>query len=191
MNKRNRQKQIGSTLIEVLVTIVILSIGLLGLAGLQGQILFSELESYQRAQAVLLMNDMVDRITTNRAAAATYVTASTIGTGDTQPADCSAQAIGVVRDICEWSNELKGAAEVKAGSKIGGMEGARGCITQVTAANPAAGVCQPGVYLVTVVWQGTNKTNAPSVSCGQNLFGDERQRRAISTQVSIGLPSCQ
>src|SRR6267378_1930899 len=148
MNERNarnkRSPQHGSTLIEVLVTIVILTIGLLGLAGLQGQILFAELESYQRAQGVLLMNDMVDRMTANRNAAATYVTAGALGTGDSQLASCASLAVGQAKDLCEWSNELKGASEVKAGTKIGGMDSARGCITQVTAQNTAAGVCQPG-----------------------------------------------
>lgn len=181
-------------MLEVLVTIVILAFGMLGLAGLQSKIFVAEMESYQRAQAVVLLNDMVDRINANRGVAATYVlgAGTTLGTGDTQPADCSGTAAGAARDKCEWSNALKGAAETSGTTKVGGMIGALGCVTQVQAQNAAAGVCTPGIYLVTVAWQGLNATSIPSATCGQNSYGgDERLRRAISARVSIGLPSCQ
>ncbi|MDP3678960.1 MAG: prepilin-type N-terminal cleavage/methylation domain-containing protein, partial [Methylotenera sp.] len=56
--------QRGALLLEVLVTIVILAIGLLGLAGLQAKLQSSEMESYQRAQALILLNDMASRIAT-------------------------------------------------------------------------------------------------------------------------------
>ena len=66
--------QCGASMIEVLVTTVILAIGLLGLAGLQSRLGLSEMESYQRAQALVLLQDMANRIATNRADAANYVT---------------------------------------------------------------------------------------------------------------------
>jgi len=189
-------------MLEVLITIVILAFGMLGLAGLQGKIFTAEMESYQRAQAVVLLNDMVERINANRNVAASYLPSpatTTFGTGDTtfgtanvQPADCSAKAVGVARDQCEWSNALKGAAETSGAAKVGGMLGALGCITLVQAQDAAPGVCKPGIYLVSVAWQGLNATSSPHTSCGQNLFGsDDRYRRAVSTRVSIGLPSCQ
>ena len=184
--------QQGTTMLEVLVTIVILAFGMLGLAGLQSKIFVAEMESYQRAQAVVLMNDMVERINANRNNAATYVLgANTLGTGDTQPADCSSTAAGVARDKCEWSSALKGAAETSGSTKVGGMIGALGCITQVQAQDATPGLCRPGIYLVSVAWQGLNATSIPSASCGQNSFGsDERLRRVLSARVSIGLPSC-
>lgn len=185
--------QQGTTMLEVLVTIVILAFGMLGLAGLQSKIFIAEMESYQRGQAVLLMNDMVERINANRNAAATYVLGTaTLGTGDAD-ADCSAAAAGLARDKCEWSMALKGAAETSSGAaKVGGAIGARGCITLIQAQNAAAGVCTPGVYLVTVAWQGLNATSSPSTTCGQGSFGsDDRYRRAVSARVSVGLPTCQ
>lgn len=181
-------------MLEVLVTIVILAFGMLGLAGLQSKIFVAEMESYQRAQAVVLMNDMVERINANRNNAATYVlgAGTTLGTGDTQPADCSATAAGLARDKCEWSNALKGAAETSGSTKVGGIIGALGCITLIQAKDETAGICRPGIYLVSVAWQGLNATSAPSATCGQNSFGsDDRLRRTISARVSIGLPSCQ
>ena len=192
---RRDGSQQGTTMLEVLVTIVILAFGMLGLAGLQSKIFTAEMESYQRAQAVVLMNSMVERINANRVAAddGDYnLRGATLGTGDAQPADCSGVAAGVARDQCEWSNALKGAAETSGGNKVGGAIGALGCVTLVQAENNTLGVCTPGIYLVTVAWQGLSATSSPSATCGQGTFGsDDRFRRAISARVSIGLPACQ
>ena len=191
----NKPEQ-GTTMLEVLVTIVILAFGMLGLAGLQSKIFTAEMESYQRGQAVVLLNDMVERITANRAAAANYV-GTNLGntnypTAVTPLANCSGVAAGVARDRCEWSNALIGAAETSGGNQVGAMIGARGCITLIQAENPALGVCTPGIYLVTVAWQGLSPTSIPSATCGAGSFGtDDRLRRAISARVSVGLPSCQ
>ena len=70
MHVTHRHKNIGFSLIEVMITIVILMIGLLGLAGLQGRALTSQLESYQRSQALILLKDMENRINANRKHAA-------------------------------------------------------------------------------------------------------------------------
>lgn len=181
----------GFSMIEVLVTIVILAFGLLGLAGLQMRVQNSEMESYQRAQALVLLNSMVERINANRANAAAYVSATPLGTGDTQPSACTAVAMGVARDQCEWSNALKGSAETSGTGNVGAMVGARGCITQIQAANPAAGICTPGVYEIAVAWQGLTGTVVPAKTCAQGLYGvDDSQRRVISAQITVGLPSC-
>lgn len=170
---------------------VIVAFGLLGAASLQSKTQVSEIESYQRVQAVLLMSDIRERINANRAQAAGYVSTSIIGTGDNQPTSCTNLATGVNRDLCEWSNALKGAAEQKSSANVGSMIGARGCITQVQAANPTSGLCTPGIYQITVAWQGMHQTIAPALSCGQGLYGaDDSYRRAVSTQIAIGLPSC-
>ncbi len=184
--------QQGTTLLEVLITIVILAFGLLGLAGLQSKMTLAEMGSYQRGQAILLLNDMVGRINANRTNAQLYVSGTTFGTGDTtQPASCATLATLEAQDQCEWSKALQGAAETSGTAQVGAMVGARGCITQIQAANSAAGVCTPGTYQVAVAWQGSNLTAAPHVSCGQNSYGDERYRRVLSTNLSIGLPTCQ
>ena len=182
--------QRGSTLLEVLVTIVILAFGLLGLAGMQAKIQLAEMESYQRAQAILLLSDMSERISANRAQAASYVSTDPYGTGDSQPSSCAAVAAGVALDLCQWSNALKGAAEKSGAANSGAMIGARGCITQIQAPDPTAAVCTPGIYLVSVTWQGLHPTAAPSVTCAQGRYGSDALRRAISNRVSVGLPSC-
>jgi type IV pilus assembly protein PilV len=121
-----------------------------------------------------------------------YVTAAPLGSGDSEPADCSHLAIGAARDACEWSNSLKGAAETTATGNIGAMTGARGCIEEVQAPDPSEGVCTPGIYRVTAVWQGLNPTAAPSISCGTGSYGsNESYRRVITARVAIGLPLCR
>ncbi len=55
----------GFSLIEVLVSLLVLSIGLLGLAALQTTGLRFNSQSYQRTQAVLNAYDIIDRIRAN------------------------------------------------------------------------------------------------------------------------------
>lgn len=185
--------QAGVTILEVLVTIVIVAFGMLGLAGLQVRVQAMEFESYQRAQAILLLNDMAERLRANSSSAASYVSAgsSSYGTGDDQPASCAGIAGRAQRDVCEWSNALKGAAESSGGSAVGAMIGARGCVEQLQAPNPAAGLCTPGVYRVTVAWQGMQATSAPQQACGTGNYGsNDALRRALSSSVTVGLPAC-
>ena len=179
------------TMLEVLITIIILSFGMLGLASLQAKIRLSEAESYQRSQAVLLLKDMLDRMSANRVNGPSYLTGSTnLGTDDTRPSDCTSVSGVVGKDICEWSNALRGTAETNSGTNAGAMIDARGCIEEIQAVNSTTGICRPGVYRVTVAWQGLNPTVAPSLGCGRDLYGDERVRRAVSAVITIGLPKC-
>ena len=188
---RNFFHQCGSTLIEVLVAIVIIAFGLMGVVGLQARMQVGEVEAYQRAQAILLLDDMVNRINANRPAAATYPsTTDVFGTGHSDATTCPT-ATGVARDQCEWSYALKGAAEKRASTSLGSMIGARGCIEQIQAANAAAGVCTPGIYRITVAWQGMGPTVAPSSTCASGLYGsNDANRRAMSARVVVGLPEC-
>jgi type IV pilus assembly protein PilV len=182
----NYRWQQGFSLIEVLVTMVILSIGLLGIVGVQSRLQTSEIEAYQRAQALLLVNDMASRIAINRNAAANYVidVGLPLGAGMT----CTALPITPTRkeiDFFEWCEALQGAAETLAGSDVGAMVGARGCVEDLGG----------GEYLVTVAWQGLVPLIAPpaSVACGLNSYNgppgstcsDDRCRRLVTTIVRV------
>ena len=170
-------------MLEALVSILILAFGMLGLAGLEVRIQDAASESYQRAQAVLLAQDMVNRLSAGRPNAAAYLTATPLGTGDSQPASC-AGLTGVALDQCEWSLELKGAAEKQAGSGnyVGAMTGARGCVEQVGA--------NPPIFRISVAWQGMAHLNTPSLACGQNLYGNDGFRRVIAGSVSVACLTC-
>ena len=181
----------GVSLIEVLVTLVVLAFGLLGVAGLQAKMSLAEMEAYQRSQALAALSEMTERISANGTQAASYLNQGTIGTADAQPASCTAIAAGPARDICEWSNSLKGASEQKSATNVGGMLGAVGCITQLQALNATLGVCTAGIYQVSVAWQGMNPTATPALTCGQGTFGaNEAYRRVIAAIVTVGTTAC-
>lgn len=187
--------QRGSSLIEVLVTLVILMLGLLGLVGLMVQSQRAQLESYQRMQALLLLDDMVNRLNTNHQVAACYVvTTGTdgtpyLGTGSTLAPQCAAatasaeQRALALQDLAEWHQLLLGSAEqIGAGANkpaAGAMVGARGCIE----------LTPDGQYQISVVWQGRGATLAPAgVNCANGLYdsgGGDAQRRAVSAHVRI------
>ncbi len=176
--------QRGISMIEVLITIVILVVGLLGLAGLQLRLQLSEMEAYQRSQALLLLEDIASRIANNRNNAASYVTGASdpLGAGMTCP---TTTATRQQADAGEWCDALQGAAETLGGSKVGALVGGRGCVE-----NPAA-----GEYLVTVSWQGLRPISAPptGLACGQDLYDgaagstcqNDLCRRSLSTIVRI------
>ena len=58
-------RQLGFTLIEVMVTLLILAVGLLGLAGMMGQSLRSNHDAQVRTQATFLAYDLIDRMRVN------------------------------------------------------------------------------------------------------------------------------
>lgn len=170
--------QRGITMIEVLITIVIVAFGLLGVASLQARMQLAEIEAYQRAQAIVLLQDMVNRINANRKNSMAYAGAA-VGTGNTVQ-NCTGLT-GAALDLCEWNNALLGATETSGGGQsVGTMIGARGCITNTVATMPRE-------FVVAVVWQGLNPTQAPaSTTCGQNQYGNEAMRRAMVANVKIG-----
>ena len=169
----------GVTMIEVLITIVILTFGLLGVVGFQARMHLAQAESYHRAHAVLLMQDIVDRVNANRSNALTYVTGAPLGTGN--PVQNCTGLTGAALDLCEWNNALLGAAESTAGGQnAGAMIGARGCITNLVPTMPRE-------FVVSVIWQGLVPTVAPaSTTCGQGQYGNEQMRRALVARVTIG-----
>ncbi len=184
--------QRGALLIEALVAILIVSFGMMALAGLHTTMNAAVFESYQRTQALSLMQDMANRMDANQSQAASYVTASALGTGDGQPTACAVP--GATRaqvDLCEWSNLLKGASEKSAANaSVGSLIAGRGCVERLQAANTASGVCQPAIYRLTVAWQGQTRTVAPEVACGTGLYASEDLRKTVSSQVLVALPGC-
>lgn len=188
--KPRRMRGVG--LIEVLLTIVITSFGLIGLVALSGRMTVSEMESLQRTHALTLLTSMTQRLEANVTDAASYVTTAPLGTDDTQPTNCSTLSTPTMaqQDACEWSNALKGAAEKNAGGNaIGAMLGARGCIE--VAQTEQLATCRPAIYRITVAWQGLSATTAPNLSCGATLYGaDDAVRRTVSAQVTRPLFGC-
>lgn len=181
----------GFSMIEVLVTLIVLMFGLLGAVGLMSASQKAELESYQRIQAIILLDDMVGRINANRKVASCYAvttltsgspflgTGSTAGTPTCAVAGVSAdQNARAISDLTDWGNTLLGNSEVLGGNNNGAMIGARGCISY-DATND--------IFIVSVTWQGLNKTiaSSPSIKCASDEYGTAAQRRIVSATVKI------
>lgn len=63
---RQKRHAGGFSLIEILITLLIVSVGMLGLVGLQTESLKFNSSSLQRTKATILANDILDRIRANR-----------------------------------------------------------------------------------------------------------------------------
>ncbi|HFD11294.1 MAG TPA: type IV pilus modification protein PilV [Crenotrichaceae bacterium] len=94
----------GFTMVEFLVSILVLSIGLIGLAGLQVTSLRDNSRAYMRSQASVLASDLADRVRANPTINYTTVTASE-NTGCLTTAGCSATQMAQ-QDLFEWNNNL-------------------------------------------------------------------------------------
>lgn len=90
----------GFTLVEVLVTVVIFSVGLLGLAGLQATGIKLNHSSLIRSQATLLAYDVVDCMRANKANIASY------SRPDKNAAKYSTPSTIAESDINNWLDNL-------------------------------------------------------------------------------------
>ncbi len=179
------QRIAGATLIEVLVTLVMIALGLLGLGAFQMRTQQMGLEAYNRAQALVILDAIMNRINANRQTAPCYAITSAggspyLGYADSNHlASVSCAGFGdantqqlAVNDLNEWDQILKGGMEAVAGTPTGSALGARGCILF----DPAT-----STYTVAVAWQGFTETEAPGVDCGNNAYGTEKLRRVVWT----------
>jgi len=126
-------QQSGFSLLEVLITLVILAIGLLGLAGLQATGLKSNLSAYHRSQATQLAYDIADRMRANMTAINNYPAINP--TTATAQAGCLAggcsPALMAQHDIYEWNLALTTA-----------LPSGRGTISPAIA----------GIYTISIQW---------------------------------------
>jgi len=187
-----RPTQTGFSLLEVIITMAILAVGLLGLAGLQARAINAEADSFSRSQAVMLANEMADRMNSNLTEVKTSTSAATgynqqsgggvkvaFGTGYNndcitvanntpalQATCCAAKSTIAERDLCEWDLSLKGIGEAIGSSKVGGMSGARACVFNTGTS---------GQFQIDVVWQGRDIGVVPADnSCGATAITTRR-----------------
>ena len=90
----------GMTLIEALVALLVLSIGLLGVAALQMSSLRNTHAAHMRSQATALASDITDRMRANRTVALTGAYNIAIGATLTAPATLAEL------DLTAWKNAL-------------------------------------------------------------------------------------
>ncbi|MCK5727747.1 MAG: type IV pilus modification protein PilV [Methylococcales bacterium] len=146
------KKNKGFTLIEILISMIVLAIGLLGLAGLQMTGLRNNLSSYHRTQATQLAYDMADRMRVNIANA--KLGSNSIYVRKTPPSNAQKQTACLTisgtctpihmaeQDLFEWNEHI-----------IQKLPNGRGKIE-------ALGVVTDKNFMITITWVDKNKTKA-------------------------------
>jgi type IV pilus assembly protein PilV len=126
--------QRGFTLIEVLVTVVLISVGLLGVAALQLTTLRANQESYARSQAGVLAADILDRMRANPRAfrgSAYNVTWNGTGTTSTPPGSDPSAWQRARDDLSVWQTAINNTLPGDAGQVAGQIE-SNGRIVTIT-----------------------------------------------------------
>lgn len=185
------QRQRGASLLEVLISVLIFSIGLLGLASLQITAKRANYEAQQRSTAAALAHGLLERMRANPVGLDNYVAVANLGGGSMGAAaavdcsiagaNCAAHEIGVY-DLWSFEQELDGAEEQRGASNTGGLADATACIF-----GPPGG---SGIYTIEIAWRGSAELEAPAaVACGLGLgrYGDgDALRRVIQVTTFIG-----
>lgn len=154
MNNKASKKigQHGFSMIEILITLVVVATALLGTAGLQAYALKTSKGSEFRNQAIFLSADIVERMEANKveAAAGNYVVAAGAVAPPASTACDTAVCDSVALRTYDLANWQAAVANLPQGS---------GSIVLTTAANPV--VFAPAVYTITVNW-----VDRPAVAAG-------------------------
>lgn len=139
-----RHRQQGFSLLEVMIAVVILSVGLLGMALLQSTSLRATQASNERSQATMLIYEMMDMVRANRRQAAQYGSIrENLFFGDGRAGFCAGvPAQRWAADRNEWICAVRRA-----------IPDARGRVIVTNAvAPPAAGVAAPATVEVRLEW---------------------------------------
>lgn len=135
-----RKSAAGFTLIEVLIALVVLAIGMLGIASLLLNGLQSSRIAVLRTQAVVLAADMGDRIRANRTAGAAYALTegtelASPGKACNAPGQCSATDVAAL-DLYAWQQSV-----------LRALPGAQTAIAVVP-----VGALNSNVYTISIRW---------------------------------------
>jgi type IV pilus assembly protein PilV len=102
-----RSRQSGFSLIEAMVALVVVSVGMIGIAALYGQGLGAGRTALYRTQAVNLAADMADRIRVNRLGGANYGGAAANNNCDPPGAVNCTPAQMAAHDLAIWTNQVQ------------------------------------------------------------------------------------
>lgn len=179
----------GFSMIEVLVALLVIAIGVLGAVALQSRAVQGGMETYQRTQALLLVEDMAARMRNNKLNVSTCYAAvgngmGYVGVGRDDISSLTGCETQANKDIAAWHQMLLGSAEMSdksnTATQVGGILSARGCIKSVG----------NGAYRVSVAWKALNKLGYSTArdSCAISAFtsdGGEPYRRVVSVTVRV------
>ncbi|OLF72724.1 pilus assembly protein [Pseudoalteromonas haloplanktis] len=169
--------QKGFTLIEVLIAFIILSFGLLGAVALQAKAKQASFDSMQRAAAVALGNDIIQRIRANDTSqlATLYDVEFTSETTKKPSKTCFTSSCSNAQiaslDIEQWKRAIR------ARENTGSLDGATVCISP-----EVVGGSGGKAYNIEVIvsWQGRQEFKASEatgkISCG---VADKKRRLVV------------
>jgi type IV pilus assembly protein PilV len=177
------RRQRGAGLIEVAISLLVLSIGALGLGSLQLAAKRMGYEAIQRTEAAALAMDLFERLRANRVALPAYGTTG-IGAGSgaqlpAPPVACDGGRCSAAQmsgwDLWQWERALDGAGT---GARAGGLVRPTACVT-VTGRR----------VIVEIAWQGFRPLSVPAQenACGLGNYGaDDADRQWLQVSSWIG-----
>lgn len=185
-----RKHQRGFSLLELLIALIVFSVGLLAVAGLQTVSKSANYEALQRTSASQIAYGLLEDMRMNGDAAAIYLAAGDLGNGSRggEPApnclgaaECSADQ-KAAHDLWFWEQAIDGNLETNGGVGAGGLVLPTLCIT-----GPVGGGA--GIYQVSVAWRGSasinNAVNNPCGAASGNYGAGNEFRRIIQIPTYI------
>lgn len=191
----------GVGMIEVLVALIVLSVGMLAVIGMQITGKQAYADSVLRTSAAHLSSDLIERMRVNSNGLSAYLSSSVLGgtslsapsnACDSSTSPCT-QAQLAARDLYAWERALDGAEESRQVSgntrETGGLVNARACVT-----GPSSG--GSGLYELIIVWRGKQEQSTANLGtsvCGggldsTGLYGSaNRYRRILRVSFFIGV----
>ena len=182
--------QSGFTLIETLVAAFILAVGIMGIVSLLSLSKVSQHESIQRTRAVVLAEDILERIRRNPAAMSVYdmglsapLGGASIGAEpvpNCYSTTCTPTELAT-HDLWAWERLLDGTSAIVTDSSAStiGLRNVNACVN-FTADN---GRENTGIVDVVIQWQGLQETSDAVISggtvCGDSMGEDTTRRRVI------------
>ncbi|HAS85444.1 MAG TPA: type IV pilus modification protein PilV [Candidatus Competibacter sp.] len=156
-NKPSGKNSAGFTLLEVLVALVVLSVGLLGLASLQVNGLRFNHSAYLRTQATLLAEELADRMRANQPgfAAGNYnnpANPAVVAACQT-PAGCTPDQMAQT-DVAQWRQSL--ATLLPTGQGVVCLDTVP--VESPATSTPAAPSCDGGTTYAIKIWWDDNRS---------------------------------
>ena len=182
--------QSGFTLIEALVAAFILAVGIIGIVSLLSLSKVSQHESIQRTRAVVLADDILERMRRNPAGMSVYNVGLSAPLGgasrgtepvpNCQSGTCASDELARY-DLWAWERLLDGTSAIvtDSGASTVGVRNVRACI-DFTADD---GRQNTGIVDVVIQWQGLQETADAVISggtlCGGATDSDTTRRQVI------------
>ncbi|MEO5328137.1 MAG: type IV pilus modification protein PilV [Magnetococcus sp. THC-1_WYH] len=182
------QHQGGMLLIEILVSLLIFSLGITSIVKLQIGAMMAHYDAVQRTNATLLAYDIIERMRANSNNLSGYINV-TVGTGATVAPSptCTSLATActgaqmATKDVYDWDLALAGASELSSTSaNTGGLVSPTGCITSTVTSGS-------GNYTVAIAYRGHEALSNPTINtCGESTgnYGTNNEFRRI-VEISV------